>query len=110
MSARGEETIVLTDETEVKILFTNRALAQVEERLNEPIMITATNLSNGIVSMAKMAQLLKCGIEAAKKDAGENPRVTLQDAYDVLDDVGFLKVLQVVVRALTGCLNYGSSE
>lgn len=109
MAARGEEVIRTSDDREITILFTNRALAQAEERLGEPIIVIAGKLANGQVGMNQVVQLLRCGMEASDRDRGGQGRVSVQDAYAVIDDVGFLNVVPVIITAMTGCLSYGAT-
>lgn len=109
MGARGEETIVI-GEKEISVLFTNRALAEAEGKLGESVTVTAGKLASGDVSMNTLAELLRCGMQAAARDAGETSRVSINEAFDVLDGAGFTFVLEKVATAMTGCLSYDTRQ
>jgi len=88
MGARGEATIE-ADGREVRILFTNRALAEVEAQLGQSIIEVAKGLADGSCGITEAVHLLRAGMEAARRDAREGGRaISLVDAYPVLDDVG----------------------
>lgn len=106
MTARGESIIQVSDDKEIAVLFTNRALAEAENKLGESVTTTAGKLASGDVSMSTLVELLRCGMQAARRDEGVSSRVTISEAYEVVDEVGFTRVLEQVVSAMTGCLSY----
>lgn len=105
--ARGEATI-LAGEREVRLLFTNRALAEVEGALGRSIIAVAQGLADGSCGITEAAHLLRAGMEAARRDAGEGGRVGIGDAFGVLDEAGYGPVVLAVSEALTAVLAYGS--
>jgi hypothetical protein len=108
--ARGESTIELADR-EVNVLFTNRALADVEQKLGRSILATAQGLAEGSTGIGEVAVLLRAGMEAARKDAGQpGPAVALNTAYDVMDEAGFGPVAAAVMEAVGAVLSWGTSE
>ena len=108
--ARGEATIQIGDR-EVQVLFTNRALAEVEQRLNRSILDVAQGMANGTTGISETVVLLRAGMEAARRDAREpGPAVALNTAYDVMDGAGFGPVAEAVMDAVGAVLSYGQHE
>lgn len=108
--ARGEATIQLADR-EVTVLFTNRALAEVEQKLGRSILATAQGLADGTTGIGEVVILLRAGMEAARRDAREpGPAVALNTAYDVMDEAGFGPVAEAVMEAVGAVLSWGTSS
>ena len=108
MAARGEGTIVLPDGREVHVLYTNRALANIEQVTERSIIALADGFSRGTSGVRETAAVLQAGMEAHRRDAREGGRtVTLRDAYEVLDEVGFAEVSAVTMEAVGTVLGYG---
>jgi hypothetical protein len=108
--ARGEATIQLADR-EVTVLFTNRALAEVEQKLGRSILATAQGLAEGSTGIGELVILLRAGMEAARRDAREpGPAVALNTAYDVMDEAGFGPVAVAVMEAVSAVLAWGTSS
>jgi hypothetical protein len=106
MAARGERTFK-SGSREVTVLFTNRALAGAEKRLGKGIIGIADGLLSGASGMAEIAVLLQVGMEAARVDARQGgQQISLEKAYDVLDEVGFAAVAQPVMEAVAAVLSY----
>lgn len=106
MGARGEQ-IIDTPGGEVRILFTNFALASAEGRMNKPVLGVARDLVNGQAGITEVAHLLRAGMEAAERDNGaRKATVSLQDAYTVMDEAGFTAVMTAVLEAMTAVLMY----
>lgn len=107
--ARGEMTLNAGDRV-VRILFTNRALADVEAKLGKGILAIANGLVDGTTGLVETAHLLRAGMEAARRDAGEpGPAVALNTAFDVMDAAGFGPVSTAVMEAVAAVLSYGQS-
>lgn len=106
MSARSETTI-FTDDNEVKLLYTNRALANAEKLMGKSVIQVAQGFADGESGITEMAKLLQAGMAEYKRDArvGGKP-VTVDDAYDVMDDVGFTKVAESIMVAIAEVLAY----
>lgn len=108
--ARGTGVILVGDR-EVHVLFTNRALAEVEQRLGRSILAVAQGLAEGSTGITEIVVLLRAGMEAARRDAREpGPAVALNTAYDVLDHAGFGPVAAVVMEAVGTVLAWGADE
>lgn len=108
--ARGEATIQAGAQ-EVHVLFTNRALAEVEGQLNRSILAVANGFADGTSGMTETAHLLRAGMEAARRDAHEGgPAVSIGRAFEVLDEAGFSAVTVAVCEALSAVLAYGAGE
>lgn len=108
--ARGEVTIE-TDTRTLSILFTNRALAEAENTMGRSIIAVAQGFASGdsALSISELAQMLRSGMEAARRDAKISGRVvSMNDAFDVLDEVGFTRVAQAVFGAISVVLSYDS--
>lgn len=110
MSARSE-TVIQADEREVRLLFTNRALADAEAQAGKSVIAIANGFTTGESGVVEIATVLRAGMEAARREANIPGRViSLQDAYDVMDAVGFTAVATVVMSAVAEVLGYGSKN
>ncbi len=104
--ARGEETIQAGDR-EVRVLFTNMALADVERKLGRSIVAVARGFVAGDTGVGDVVELLRAGMEAARRDAGEpGPTITLNHAYQVMDQVGFGETAAAVMKAIDTVISY----
>lgn len=108
--ARGEETILVNDD-EVRVLFTNRALAEAEGKLGKSIIRVMKDFVSGDSGITELAHLLQVGMEAHRKDAQLGGRmVKITDAFAILEQVGFARVAEPVMLAVSAVLDYGTSE
>lgn len=104
--ARGER-IIQAGEQEIRILFTNRALADAEKSMGKSVFGVARGLINGQSGIGDIASLLQAGMQAARRDAGEKPfAVSLDRAFAVLDEVGVTAVASAVMEAMAAVLSY----
>lgn len=104
--ARGETTIQ-AGEREVRVLYTNRALAEAEGALGKSIIGVAQGFSAGLSGVTELAHVLRAGMEAARRDARAGGRaIGLEEAYEVLDAAGFASVAQAVFTAVAEVLSY----
>ena len=108
MGARGEGTIFV-GEREVQVLFTNRALIGAEKQLGKSALAVAEGFVDGSSGLNEISVLLRAGMEAARQDArmGGKP-FSMNDAYDVLDEVGFTTVAAVVMEAVAAVISYSA--
>lgn len=103
--ARGER-VIETEDGEVRILFTNRALANAEAQLNRGVFEVLADLQSG-GRIGDVAVLLQAGMEAARRDAREGGKpVSVAQAYAVLDDVGYAAAAIAVVEAVAEVVSY----
>jgi hypothetical protein len=108
--ARGEATIQ-AGEREVYVLLTNRALAEVEGELRQSIIAVAQGLTDGTCGITEVVHLLRAGMEAARRDAHAGGSVvSLNDAFQVLDEAGFAVVTIAVMEAASAVLSFGTGE
>lgn len=108
--ARGEATIQ-AGEREVQILLTNRALAEVEGILKRSIIAVAQGFAEGTAGVTECVHLLRAGMQAARRDArAGGGRVSLGDAFEVLDEAGFSAVTAAVMQAVADVLSFGTEE
>lgn len=109
--ARGEGRLQTPSGVEVVVLFTNRALAEAERATGKSVLQLADAGRGTGLGIGDLANLLAIGMEFARREAGTGgPRITLGNAYSILDEVGFVKVAQVVLEALATVLSYGAGE
>ena len=111
--ARGEGTLTTADGDEVRVLYTNRALAEAEQAMGKSVLAVAQGFADGDSGIGDMAALLQAGMEAARHDGREGGRrVAVNDAFEVMDAVGFAGVATVVMEAVSDVLSYdpASSE
>ena len=103
--ARGEATIVAGDE-QVRVLFTNRAIAEAEKAIGRSILGILQGFVENTTGIGDLAQLLLQGMQAARRDARGGSVVRIQDAWDVLDAAGFGTVAAAVMEAVAAVLAY----
>lgn len=109
--ARGE-TILQAGDREVRLLYTNRALADAEGQMGRSIIAVAQGFASGesALGIAELGHLLRAGMEAARRDARESGRaITLNEAYSVMDEAGFSRVARAVFGAISEVLSYDGS-
>ncbi len=106
--ARGEATIQVGDDAHA-ILFTNRAVAEVERALDKSALQIIRNGND--LSMNDAALLLRIGLEYGRRDRRDNHRAyTVEDAFAILDEAGFMAVARAILEGLSAVLTYGSGE
>ena len=67
-----------------------------------------TSASNGDLSIGDLSRLLQIGIEHGRRDAQEpGPQLGMEDAWRIMDELGFSEVVQAVFGAIAGVLSYG---
>ena len=106
MGARGEATLQV-GEREVTLLFTNRAIADAEDKIGKGILEILVGFEQGRGSILDTAHLLRAGMEAARREARTAGRpVSLPQAFEVMDEVGFTEALSTVAIAIAAVLGY----
>lgn len=105
--ARGEVTLQAGGR-QVRLLYTNRALAEAESAMGKSVIGVAQGFASGQSGITEVAHLLRAGMEASRRDAREGGRpITLNEAYDVLDEAGFAGAAGAVFTAISEVLSYG---
>jgi hypothetical protein len=108
--ARGD-AVIQAGKREVRLLFTNRALANAERQIGKSVIAVAQGFARGDTSIGDMAALLAAGMEAARQEARIGGRATtLNDAYGVMDAVGFERAAQAVMEAIASVLSYKGDD
>jgi len=103
-------TLQLKDR-EVRLLYTNRALSEAEAELDKSILLTIQGFVNGKSGVTDIAALLKAGMEAGRREARiSNKPITMNDAFEVMDEVGLTATAEAVMKAITGVLGYKEGE
>ena len=105
MSARGERFLE-TEDGEIRILFTNQALAEAEQRMGKPVLAVARDLVNNQSGVTEVAHLLRAGMQSANNNGRVKSSVSLHQAYQIMDEVGFTVVMKAVLEAMTDVLMY----
>lgn len=106
VGARGEG-IIRTEEAEYRILFTNRAIAEAESATGKGIIGLLQGFQIGTTGLGDVARLLAAGLEAARRDAHAGGRpLTIDDAYRIMDEVGFAECTRVTVEAVSAVMAY----
>jgi hypothetical protein len=106
--ARGDVSIQ-DGEHEVRLLYTNRALANAERALGKSIIAVAQAFGSGGCGIYDVAQLLLAGMEAARQESKATGRAhTLGDAYAVMDRAGFTQAANAVMEGIAAVLSYGT--
>ena len=106
LGARGTARIV-AGEREVEILFTNRALAEAEAAVGRSIVGILEGFQQNTCGVTETVKLLRVGMEAARRDSRTGGHVvTDNDAFEVLDRVGYTRVLTIIMEAIAVVLGY----
>lgn len=104
--ARGERFIEYEGK-ELPVLFTNRALAEAEQRTGKIILQLANRLDLG---MGDVATMLCVGLEAARRDMApglrQRKQYTLDDAWKIMDAVGYTACITAVMEAMMAVMAY----
>ena len=107
--ARGERFLEAGGQR-YTVLFTNRALAEAERALDKPIISLLTAAQAGELSIGDVARLLQIGIEHGRRDAqSPGPQLTANDAWAIMDELGFSAVTGAVFGAVADVLSYGAA-
>jgi len=87
------------------VLFTNRALLEVEKAIGKSITLVA---GSGSMNMANdIIRALLVGLEYGRREAGERKLAyTMADAHNLLDEFGYKRALTVVTEALAECVTW----
>ena len=108
--ARGEGTVEFQGQT-LPVLLTNRAIAEAEKATGKTMIQLAQAGSTGNIGMNDIVQLLRAGLEYGRRDADIKRQVySVDDAYDVLDELGFAPCAKVVILALSDVLSYRGED
>ena len=105
--ARGEAFLEANGES-YRILFTNRAIAEAEQRTGKAFLHLLRLASIEDLGVNDVANLLVTGLEAARRETGGGRPYQITQAFDLMDAVGFVQAAQAVVLALTAVLTFGS--
>ena len=105
--ARGEAVLEANGES-YRILFTNRAIAEAEQRTGKAFLHLLRLASIEDLGVNDVANLLVTGLEAARRETGGGRPYQITQAFDLMDAVGFVQAAQAVVLALTAVLTFGS--
>lgn len=102
--ARGEGYLELDGETYV-ILFTNRAIADAERATGKSI--TQLLGEGDKLGIGDTAHLLAVGLEWGRREGRQQPAgYNSNDAWRLLEQLGFVACLEVVLTALVAVLEY----
>lgn len=109
---RGQRTFEAGDR-EITILLTNRAFASAEERLDKGIVGILQGFETGASGIREVAALLWAGMQAARRrghhiEPRSGSRVTINDAYDIMDEIGLPRALTIVAETIAEAMAYES--
>lgn len=104
--ARGEGYLELDGET-YAILFTNRALADAERATGKSVMQLMSAAQANAIGINDVVHLLAVGLEYARREGRTRPTgYNANDAWRLLDQLGFATVAAVVLEALAAVMSY----
>ncbi|MFH0902333.1 MAG: GTA-gp10 family protein [Pseudomonadota bacterium] len=104
--ARGEGYLDLDGET-YAVLFTNRAIAEAEKATGKGILQLLNGFRNDTTGVIDLVQLLAVGLEAARREGRSRAGgYNINDAWRLLDQLGFATVAEVVFGALADVMSY----
>ena len=108
--ARGE-TYLTVDGEETPVLLTNRALANAERLIGRSILLVLREAGSLSFGINETAILLREGLEQARRDQRTRAQpYRVEDAWRIMDQVGFSQVARAVMGALNTCLSYDPDE
>ena len=105
--ARGEAVLEANGES-YRILFTNRAIAEAEQRTGKTFMHLLRCFTTADYGVNDVANLLVTGLEAARRETGGGKPYQITHAFDLMDAVGFTQVAGAITVALMAVLTFGS--
>ncbi len=108
--ARGEGILELDGE-QYAVLFTNRALADAERATGKTVLQLMASAQANLMGMGDLVHLLAVGLEYARREhrhAGGG--TSANDAWRLLDNLGFAAVAVVVYEALAAVMSYRHPE
>ncbi len=104
--ARGEGFLEFEGER-YPILFTLRALADAEQATGKTVMQLLSQAQANAMGIGDVARLLTVGLEYARRDGRTRAQgYNLNDAWRLLDKLGFAPVAVVVYEALAAVMSY----
>ena len=108
--ARGEGVLTLEGE-QYPVLFTLRALADAERATGKTVLQLMVSFERRDFGISDTAALLAIGLEHARREhrAGTGGH-NLNDAWRLLDGLGFAAVSAVVYEALAAAMSYSRPD
>ena len=104
-------TVLQLKDREVPLLYTNMALADVEARLGRSVVSVVQGFINGRSGVTEIGTLLRAGMEAGKKSSKQPGRTpTMEDAYEIMDELGMTKVAEEIMVIITEVLSFGANK
>ena len=104
--ARGEGYLELDGE-QYPVLFTLRALADAERLTGKTVLQLMAAAQSNSMGVGDLAQLLAVGMEYARREnSGRGKAYNANDAWRLLDELGFGPVAVVVFEALAAVMSY----
>lgn len=108
VGARGDGVLTVEGEP-VRVLFTNRALADAEAAVGRTVLQIVRDFES--LGIRETAQLLRVAMDAARRDDRSGTRaISMEDAWRVMDAVGFAEVATLLVQAISAVLSYKESR
>jgi len=96
---------------EIPLLFSNRAIAEAERIISKGIIGILNGFSQGQTGIFEVVVLLETGMEAARRyHRVGGKRITREDAYATLDEVGFTNAAGPIFEAIGAVLAYSPEE
>jgi len=104
--ARGEGYLEL-DGKRYELLFTNRALVEAERLTEKSAMRFLRDAKAGDISIGDVAQYVSVGLRYSSRDGGvQGAGLDVNNAWRLLDGIGFETVAAVVLVALAAVMSY----
>jgi len=111
MLGARNEAIIEANGREHRLLFTNRALAEAERTTSKSIVALLQGFSDGACGINELGHVMRAGLEAARRDGREGGKIrTLNEAFEILDEAGFVPVLQAVIESVSAVLGYDADD
>jgi len=108
--ARGEQIVTDHDGNEWRLLFTNRAISEAEQTTGRSVIAVTRGFDDGSSGITELAQLIRAGLTAARRDGQGGRAASMTDAFNLLDALGFEKAAVAVMGGIAAVLTYTGPE
>jgi len=96
---------------EILVLYSNRAIAEAESMMGKGIIGVLNGFENGQSGVKEVAVLFSAGMDAARRYYRlGGKRASLQDAYDLMDQIGFTVVAAEVFQAVSEVIAHSGDD
>ena len=108
--ARGE-AVIQTEAGEVRILYTARAIVDIEKTIGKAVPQIMQAFEVGEWYTSEIAHMLRAGMENHRRDSGMRGQiVSFNNALDMIDEIGFSSIAVFVFEAIQQFYTFGTED